>query len=237
MDTPVLVNEHIDVGHRILQQLDAGGLPVVAAFWYRPADAELWRFAVATPRLEQDSTFAAYHEVNAAVTHVPRPPSLRTIDVQVMGARDQLVTDLRAFHGTDPAPFIGGSWTSGTLGGHYLDEVYLYRAERLFPRNGAADVQFAVRDRQTKKWSVHPGSWTFSSGLLTGIASAGNVVHYRQHRTGLTTTFAVVEQAVMKGRRYLVSLRWWKFSNGTLIRVKDEVRLVPMADAQSPSSA
>lgn len=235
MDTPVLVNEHIEVGRRILEQLDASGLPVVAAFWYRPADAELWRFVVATPRLEQDSSFSAYSEVNAAVAHVPRPPSLRTIDVQVMGTRDQLVIDLRAFHGTDSAPFVGGSWTSGTLGGQYLDDVYLYRAERLLPLNGTADVQFATRDRQTKKWSVYPGNWSFSEGTLTEIASAGNAVRYRQHRKGLTATLAVVRQFVVKGRRRFASLRWWKFSNGTLIQVRDEVRPVPIQETQVPS--
>lgn len=237
MDTPVLVTEHIEVGRRILEELDGQKLPVVAAFWYRRSEEGMWRFAVATPRLEQDPSFATYRAINEAVAHVPRPPSLRSFDIQVFGARDRMVTDFRAFAGTDAAPFIGGRWTGGRIGEQSFDEIYLYRAERLVPESGTVPVRFAVRDKAAKRWVMSSGSLTYTAGQLTALTSEPGATRTRQRKNGLSAKFTTVDGVASKKRQQFGYLREWQYSDGRLESLRETAHPVPVVDAPSTSPA
>ncbi len=231
MDTPVLVTEHIEVGRKILERLDARGLPVAVALWYRRAEAVMWRFAVATTGPDADSS-STVRAVNEAVADVPRPPSLRSFDIEVMGPRDPMVLDLRVFHGTDPAPFVGGHWTGGTLGGQYMDEIYLYRAERLVPHTGTVPVRFAVRDNVARRWVTTPGTLTFTAGRLTALTSEPGAARTRPRRHGLSARFYTIDGQFTHKRQTAGHLRQWQFSAGRLEVFREDVRPVPVAEAR-----
>ena len=49
MDTEILVDDRIEDGQRLVSQLVRDGFAVVAAFWIKPSEEELWQLYIASP--------------------------------------------------------------------------------------------------------------------------------------------------------------------------------------------
>jgi hypothetical protein len=236
MASPVLVSEHLDCGRDLLKALDARGLPVTAAFWYLMPDWEEWRYAVATTRRGLDATPAGTRHFTEVFSQFPVPPVVGSLNAHVMGVREPLVSGLRAYQGTDGAPFVGGRWVNGKpVGEWYVEGIYLYRAERLVPDTGTMSVTFTVRDKAAKRWVPLPGLLMYAGGRLVGLGSTPGVARTRQRLHGLSARFYTLDGMFTKKGQAFGHLRRWEYSDGRLEGFREEVRPVPVAVA-TPTS-
>jgi hypothetical protein len=124
MDKIALVDRDVDEGRLLVQALDQEGFPVVAAFWSLFPEEQVWRLQIASPKVSELGPRASY----AAIQEVlfKRHIGLPVYRVSAVTPDDPLVTQLRLFAGTDPAPAVGGTFLQNTvLGDVYIDDSYL----------------------------------------------------------------------------------------------------------------
>jgi len=67
MATATLVNNHIEIGRRIVAALTRASIPVTVYLWAFIPQLQEWQFMVATPLVDTRGPLAAYGEVNKAL--------------------------------------------------------------------------------------------------------------------------------------------------------------------------
>src|SRR6185436_406608 len=128
MDKTPLVDRDIEAGRQVVRALDQAGFPLIAALWkYLPEEGD-WRLALASPWVSERGPQKAYAAIREMLTRSGVDFPLDRISA--VEPREPLITELRIFAGTEPAPFIGADSLRGTMVGDvYVESAYVYRAE------------------------------------------------------------------------------------------------------------
>ncbi len=73
MDTDLLVEERIEDGQRLVDQLIRDGFEARAAFWVKASEEGMWHLYLATPAVNPDKVGEAFRTVYASLSKLPDP--------------------------------------------------------------------------------------------------------------------------------------------------------------------
>jgi len=125
MAPATLVNLDIEDGMRVIEALDAAGNAPQVALWAKLQDYENWRLVLASDRLDQESEFNAYTEINKAIDKAGIPIH-RQPGLLLRKMKNPFIQALRsAFAATSDT--YGMRLGGQTFGGKYLEEAFVYR--------------------------------------------------------------------------------------------------------------
>lgn len=128
-ETPVVTQEYLDEGARLIQELDNDGFAVTAAFWAYDPSAELPRLIIAVPSERVKSFRAAYEIIKNVMTRndIPIPLGM----VSLMLDDDPAIENIKALAEADYRDIIQAAVGSAEIGGHLYDDVRVYKTDAL----------------------------------------------------------------------------------------------------------
>jgi hypothetical protein len=228
MDQKALVERDIDAGRRLVQALDQSGFAAVAALWnYLPEEAA-WRLVIASPKVSELGPREAYAIIQDALRKGHIDLSLARISA-VSPDEEPLVTELRIFAGTDPAPFLGGTYFLKAVIGHlYVEGAYVYRAERIFAKSGTFDLWCVARDKPRKVWIARPCKVTFEEGFLKTVEGEGVTVPQSHSRGGINAHLDVLANPEERHGRTVGDVQRLTIRGGRLRAIDTIARGVPI---------
>jgi hypothetical protein len=236
MDPEILVDRDIDVGRRLVQALDQAGFPVVAALWSFFPEAGEWRLVIASPKVSELGPLKAYKSIQQVLLGSPIGFPLHRI--AAVGPDAPLVTELRFFAGTDPAPFIGGtSLHKEVIGNTYVEGAYVYRAERIIGKSGTFEIWSVTPDRPRKVWIARRTKVTVEDGLFKKIEVEGFDWPQTQTKKGLKAYLRVLSNAEVRDGEPVGDVQRWTILGGRLSSVETVARRVRLEGLPASSSA
>jgi hypothetical protein len=136
MDQDALVNEQIDSGKELIEQLLADGFDVRVAFWTKLTDEGKWFLYLSSPNVDDEGPAAAYRFVHRTMRRMPTL-WIDPLEIRVVGSNDSLAEAALAvtkpkipdspFAVRNPKPHSGITRFGGsTLGGVSIDGAYIY---------------------------------------------------------------------------------------------------------------
>ncbi|HEV3004794.1 MAG TPA: hypothetical protein VGX78_10050 [Pirellulales bacterium] len=123
MAEATLVENQIEDGQRLVEELSRAGFDVRAACWVKACDDDRWYLYIASKAVDDKGPTAAYCEVHLAMRHLPAS-KIGPFDVKVIGATHSILGVLelqRRFPTQIPVWFHGLR-----LGDVAIDEAYIY---------------------------------------------------------------------------------------------------------------
>jgi hypothetical protein len=125
MDQATLVSFDIENGKDVLKALDDYGKTPNVALWAKIPDYEDWRLVIASDRLDQSSSLAAYTEINAAMKKAGIPIHRQpTISMRPMN--NPFIRALRLTF-SSAADTYGMRLGGQTFGDKFLEDAFVYR--------------------------------------------------------------------------------------------------------------
>jgi len=124
MDTVTLVDEQIDDGYRLLDQLAEEGFIVRVACWVKPVDEDRWTLYIASPAVDEKGPLDAYGKLGHATRSLTNT-CFTGSDIKLVGEKHRVARDLldivKRFPGRAP------TWLpNSSLGGIAVEAVYRY---------------------------------------------------------------------------------------------------------------
>ena len=127
MDTNTLVNDLIEDGRRIVDQLPSDGFEVTTAFWLKAAEDGDWYFYIVSPVAEPERFNGAYGRLHTLIRQMPQPHWIDPLEVKLIGPSNPIAKDVLAIHrsalGPQDRPM---RWNGNQLGNVRVDGAYLY---------------------------------------------------------------------------------------------------------------
>lgn len=132
MDTDLLVEDQIDDGQRLIDQLTREEFPVLVAFWLRTSEEGQWQLYIASPSIEPEKMGEAYRKVYHSLRQL-EPSCVNASDLKLLnGANPVAQAAIRIrdrYSGRSPTRFNGKR-----LGNLSIEGAYIYPpAEKWFP--------------------------------------------------------------------------------------------------------
>jgi hypothetical protein len=124
MDTISLVDEQVESGRRLLEQLSAADFPVRAACWAKPADEDRWSLYVASPAVDKKGVTSAYREVFRVLRSIENS-WVTDSDVKLIGEGNSVTSGILDIQKRYPGRMATRS-RRPLLGDLPVDEVYIY---------------------------------------------------------------------------------------------------------------
>lgn len=122
-----LNREMIDAGKALIQRLDANEKDISDAIWVYYAEAKDRRLMLATPIVKTKGPLSAYKMVQSVLRrYTDEFPLLDLQDITVMAPDNRVLEPFRIALKKSGTPAARLSRT--TLGGRYIDDAYVYRA-------------------------------------------------------------------------------------------------------------
>ena len=136
MDQVAMVNEHIDSGKRLIDELVNEGFHVTLAFWAKPTEESKWYLYMASPFVDDRGAKAAYLLVNETLRNMT-DLWIDPLEIKVVGVNDSLTESaLAVTRSFVPAGVLSARNLkahsgitrvgSTTLGGISIDAAYFY---------------------------------------------------------------------------------------------------------------
>ena len=126
-----LLNDELEAGRRMIEELRATGFEVVAAFWARLADDNAWNLYLASPAVEKQGR-DAYLKVYATIDRMPEL-GLDSYDVKLLRTDDAMAKAAQEAVQAKPE-FTGITRFRGTsLGVVSVDGAYIYPQPQSVP--------------------------------------------------------------------------------------------------------
>ena len=126
MDTPTLVKEQIEGGRKLLAALDREGFPLDAALWWYAAEAEEWRFLLATPLVESQGPREVYQQIQAILQKLPPEERLPLASISVVSPNDERIRSLRRLLRTGPG-VSSVRLSKSVVDNLFIEDAYVYR--------------------------------------------------------------------------------------------------------------
>jgi len=127
MDTTSLVNDLIEDGRRIVEQLALDGFEVAAAFWLKAAEDGQWYFYIVSPVPTGERLNVTYGRLHTIIRSIPEPQSIDPLEVRLIEPSDTLAKDVLAIHARAPGPKGRPiRWSGPQLGNVSIESAYLY---------------------------------------------------------------------------------------------------------------
>jgi hypothetical protein len=223
MDKAILVEQDIDGGRKLVQALDSAGFPVVAALWnYLPED-DSWRLLIASPKVNELGPRGAYEAIQDVLRKSAAGIPLHCI--VAVHADDPLVTELRIFAGTDPAPFLGSTYLQATsFGDTYIEKAYVYRAERIVGKTGLIETWAAMPGRSRQVWTAYPCKITFEEGFFRKIEVEGLQWVQTRGKNGVSANLWVPTETEVRGGVVFGDVMRWSIVDGRLRGIETVAR-------------
>lgn len=124
MDTIALVDEQIESGQHLLEQLCAANFPVRAACWVKPVDEDRWSLYLASSTVDQQGVLPAYREVYRVLRSI-ESSWITDSDIKLIGEGHSVTGGILEIQKRYPGRMATRSRRS-LLGDLPVDEVYVY---------------------------------------------------------------------------------------------------------------
>ncbi len=125
MDQITLVENRIDDGTKLIEELEKAGIPVTAACWIKTDDDEQWYLYVASPIVDDQGPVAAYRRVHSIIRQMPGGFWIDPFEVRLLGANDPVAQAVLESDEKHPAR-IATRYKRPTLGGISIEAAYIY---------------------------------------------------------------------------------------------------------------
>jgi hypothetical protein len=127
VDTNILVNNLIEEGGRIVDQLPQNGFEVTAAFWLKAAADGEWYFYIVSPVAELERLSGAYGRLHTLIRRLPLPLWIDPLEVKLIGPSHPIAKDVLAILNGAPGPRERPiRWDGQQLGNVRVEGAYLY---------------------------------------------------------------------------------------------------------------
>jgi hypothetical protein len=127
MDTDTLVENLIDAGRKLVEELAHRGFELTAAFWLKASRDGKWRFYIVSPAVDADGIIEAYKRLLPMVRTLPQPQGVDPHKITLMSPGNPIAQDVTTFlsrtRGPDVSPI---RWNGRMLGDVVVDAAYLY---------------------------------------------------------------------------------------------------------------
>lgn len=90
----LLVDQQVDDGRRLLEELDARRFPVSAALWYCDPDTGIWSLVIVSPVADAQGPFQGYTRIQRALGAI-ETTGLSLDDIRLMGKEDPEFRELK----------------------------------------------------------------------------------------------------------------------------------------------
>lgn len=127
MDTESLVEDLIDEGQKLVEDVSQRGFPVAAAFWLKASEDERWRFYMVSPIVDDEGLSQAYRRLHPLVRRLLATSRIDPLEITLIGPSSPIAQDVLAIHRRAAGPQVspirwGGKW----LGNVSIEDAYLY---------------------------------------------------------------------------------------------------------------
>jgi hypothetical protein len=232
MDKTVLVERDLMEGKRLIEALDQERFPLTAALWLFLPDLGVWRLVLGSPAVDQEGPRHAYTAVQSVLDKLRPPVSIDLDDISVAADQSRLIADLRIFSGTDGKPFIGGiSLSKAVVGDSYVENAYIYRAERIIGVSGDLKFVFAIphHGEHGRKWSKAEGVVVVKDGAFVDVHIPDHPLRHSRSRNGITSAFYVFSKVEAEGDKLYGDVQRFTVQDGRLRSVEEIASHVEIA--------
>ena len=136
MDQGAMVNDQLDGGKQLIQELQHSGFDVSVAFWTKPSDEGKWFLYLASPTVDEKGAGAAYQHAYGLILAMPEL-GIEPLEVRLIGIADSMAVAAAAaikprtvqgpFAVPNPKPYRGITRFGGlSLGGVNIDGAFIY---------------------------------------------------------------------------------------------------------------
>ena len=126
MDQGALVDMQIWDGRRLLERLNAEGIPATAAAWVKESEGGPWYFYIVTPLVAEDgATGPAYERVGALFDELPQPFLVSPLEFKVVAPDSGVGKAIHDIAGRRPGA-VPLPYGSARLGRLCIDGAYVY---------------------------------------------------------------------------------------------------------------
>ncbi len=220
MDQVTLVERDIEAGRRLIGALDAADFPVAAALWQFSAEEGAWRLVIASPKVNKEGPRAAYTAIQSIVRETG--VVTRLSQISAVPDNDPVVMAFRIHSGTAGKPYLGGTYFRRTaVGDVFVDDAYVYRAERIVLPSGTLKFMALVYDKQAKAWRTFPAVMTYREGHLQDVKVEGHDLPYAQSNEGITVQFHTLQNPRQKDGHVVGDVQRMVFVKGGLRGVEN----------------
>ena len=127
MDTDTLVENRIDYGQKLVEELPQRGFEVMAAFWLQPSENGKWYFYIVSPVVDAEGLIQAYRRLHPAIYAMPQPFWIDPLEIKLIGPSNAIARDVMAIHGRGSGPLACPiRWGGKRLGNVSIEGAYLY---------------------------------------------------------------------------------------------------------------
>jgi hypothetical protein len=149
MAEELLVDDQIDNGQAIIDQLLADGIDVAVAFWVKN-DEGLWRLSIASPRFDDRKPGENYLAIRDSLAKVPDPEA-RFWPINLINDRNPAARDALRIAGR-PGKEEGIRYRGPRLGELPIDDAYIYPRPAV-PLRQSFTISY-VRQGNSNEWSA-----------------------------------------------------------------------------------
>jgi hypothetical protein len=127
MDTNTLVENLIDDGRKLVEELPQHGFEVSAAFWLKASEDGKWYFYIVSPVVEAEGLVKAYRRLHPLVRKMPQPFWIDPLEIKLIGPTHPIAQDVLAILSRAPGPRVSPiRWGGQKLGNVSVEGAYLY---------------------------------------------------------------------------------------------------------------
>ena len=127
MDTDTLVENLIDDGRKLVEELPQRGFDVTAAFWLQASEDGKWYFYIVSPVVDADGLANAYRRLHPLVRAMAQPFWIDPLEIKLVGPNNPIARDVLAIHNPSPRPRVTPiRWDGKKLGNVSIEGAYLY---------------------------------------------------------------------------------------------------------------
>jgi hypothetical protein len=127
MGTESLVDELIDDGQRLVEEVSQHGLPVVAALWLKASENEKWYFYIVSPVVDAEGLVQAYKRLHPLVRGVREPLRIDPLEIKLIGPSNEIAKDVLEIYRRARGPRVSPiRWGGKSLGSMSIEDAYLY---------------------------------------------------------------------------------------------------------------
>jgi hypothetical protein len=127
MDTDTLVENLIDDGRKLVDELPQRGFDVTAAFWLKPSEDGKWYFYIVSPMVDAEGILKAYGLLHPPVRAMPQPFSIDPLKIKLIGPTNPIARDVLTILGRVSGPHASPiPWGGIELGSMSIEGAYLY---------------------------------------------------------------------------------------------------------------
>jgi hypothetical protein len=135
MDKDTLVENRINYGRLLVEELPQRGFPVAAGFWLKPTVDGKWRFYLVSSAVDAEGLTEAYGQLHPVVRAMPQPFWIDPLEIKLIGPSNPIARDAIAYLSSASAPRLAPvPWGGTRLGDVIVDEAYLYPLPASTPR-------------------------------------------------------------------------------------------------------